>query len=658
LLFAVNPDVPKLAVIDTSQPLQASVVTTLDVGQSPTRVLVGPGDTIYVANRGSRSVSIFNRGQKNSISLSGTINTGAEPTGLGLSADGRRLFVACSAQGSVQAFDLGSGGKATVAWESQLGDLPRTLAVLPDGRLYVGHLLTASVDVLDPATGAVQKTLSTAVGVDPTLTVFDGPPGGTPVTFRPTGLESIVVSSDGSRAYLFHRRDRNQLILTDGTTPQAIPTTPVVTPAITTIELGGDNVLDETLTSRRDFPPAVVFPDNRMGGGGGDPVPQPGPALGSGTSNASYGGGVTVVGVDGAGWTQGPSAAVEDPQGNFLYVASRNTDNVIILPTNRRTGTDAPGGIIHVVSVSAGPSGLALSPDGRTLFVHNQLDDSISVLEGTPAVEVQHISAVSGAAQAPTDVIAGRKLFFSAADSSMTRSGQGLACESCHIEGSHDGNVWQFTQGPRKTPSLLARRIQQTQPYHWDGTLANIHDFFVETVQVRMGGSGLLASQESQLGAYMQQLGPIDNPNLQAGGGLTASQQRGKDLFNGQAQCSTCHTGPLFTDNAFHDVGTRVSNNPLGNPDDPCLLNPTLGSCQEKTANGAPVTANPQNTAHGFNTPSLLGVAWAAPYLHDGRAATLQDRLNPQNNPGDLHGKTSGLTSDQLDDLVAYLKTL
>jgi DNA-binding beta-propeller fold protein YncE len=652
LLFAVNPDFPKLAVIDTAQQAE---VTSLNAGQNPTRVLVGPSDTVYVANRGSRSVSVFTRGSENTISQAGVINTGSEPTGLGLSADGRRLFVACSAQGSVQAFDLGAGGKSTEVWESQVGDLPRTLAVLPDGRLYVGHLLTASVDVLDPATGAVQKTLSTAVGVDPSLTVFNNGSGQTsaPVTFRPTGLESIIVSSDGARAYLFHRRDRNGIIVTDGTTSDEIPTTPVVAPAITTVELSGDNVLDETLTTRRDFPPAVVFPDNRMGGGGGDPVPQSGPPLGAGTSNASYGGGISVVGIDGAGWTQGPSAAVEDPQGHFLYVASRNTNNVVILPTNRRSGSDAPGGIVHVVSVADGPSGLALSPDGRTLYVHNQIDDSISVIQGTPPVEAGHIASLSGPSPLSSDVIEGRKLFFSAADSSMTRTGQGLACESCHIDGSHDGNVWQFSQGPRKTPSLVARRIQKTAPYHWDGTLADIHAFFIETVQVRMGGNGLLASQESELTSYMEQLAPIDNPNLQAGGVLTASQQRGKDLFNGQAQCSTCHTGDLFTDNAFHDVGTRVTNNPLGNPDSLCFIDPSLGACASPV--GSVVTANPQNTAHGFNTPSLLGVAWAAPYLHDGRAATLLERL--QNNPGNLHGYTS-LPADQLDDLVAYLKTL
>jgi DNA-binding beta-propeller fold protein YncE len=675
LLYVVNPDVPKLAVVDA---VNKVLLTSLDVGNNPSRVLVGPGDTVYVANRGSRSVSMFKRAAGNTLTPAAPIATGAEPTGLALSPDGRTLYVACSAQGSVQAFDLGATGKPAALWETQLGNLPRTVAALPDGRIYVGHFLSAQVDVLDPATGATVKSLSTQVGVDPSLTTPGGvrcdglqcagvgtSPGNLPavgISFRPTGLESILVAPDGARAYLFHRRDRNGMIFTDGT--PSFSTTPVVTPGITTVELDGDNVLDETLTSRRDFPPAVVFPDNRLntvtpdgnpGFGGG--IPPEGPPI-AGTSGGgtggSYGGGFVVMGVDGSGWTQGPSAAVEDAQGSFLFVANRNTNNVIVLPANRRSGVDAPGGVIHVISVGDGPSGIALSPDNRTLYVHNQIDDSVSVIQGEPPAETIRISTLSGGSALLPGIAEGRRLFFSAANSSMTNTAAGLACESCHLDGSHDGNVWQFTQGPRKTPSLIARQTQATAPYHWDGTESDFHTFILETVGVRMGGSGLSDEQEANLSNYLEQLAPLDNPNLQPGG-YTASQQRGKDLFNGQAGCAECHAGTYLTDNSFHDVGTLVTSNPNGAADDTCLLNPAAGPCRELSSDGSFATANPNNVG-GFNTPSLLGVVWAAPYLHDGSAATLLDRL--RNSNGDKHGKTSQLTPGQLDDLVAYLETL
>jgi cytochrome c peroxidase len=63
------------------------------------------------------------------------------------------------------------------------------------------------------------------------------------------------------------------------------------------------------------------------------------------------------------------------------------------------------------------------------------------------------------------------------------------------------------------------------------------------------------------------------------------------------------------------------------------------------------------NTGGDFQVPSLLGVGWRAPYLHQGCAPTLADRFNPCGG-GDAHGRTSQLTTDQRVDLVAYLETL
>ncbi|HUB07809.1 MAG TPA: hypothetical protein VMB50_12435, partial [Myxococcales bacterium] len=314
--------------------------------------------------------------------------------------------------------------------------------------------------------------------------------------------------------------------------------------------------------------------------------------------------------------------------------------------------------------VGYAPTGLALSADGKTLFVHNSLDYSISVVQsvGSALTEVARIT-VSNPGSLSSDAVEGRRLFFSAADPIMTVPGGGVACESCHLEAGSDANVWQFTHGPRKTISLVGRHVSDTAPYHWDGTefdVDGVHSaydaFFAETVQVRMGGLGVSEQQESQIATFMQGLMPLDNPFRQAGGGLTAAQQRGQALFQGKAGCIACHSGPDFTDNSFHDVGTFVSSNPNGQPDDACRLNPNDGPCVGTGVNGTHPQANPANTVHGFNTPSLLGVVWAAPYLHDGSAATLTDRLI--NNPGDAHGSTSALSSSEISDLVQYLQTL
>jgi len=53
----------------------------------------------------------------------------------------------------------------------------------------------------------------------------------------------------------------------------------------------------------------------------------------------------------------------------------------------------------------------------------------------------------------------------------------------------------------------------------------------------------------------------------------------------------------------------------------------------------------------------LLGVYRTAPYLHHGKAETLADVLTTQNE-NDKHGKTSELSAEQVNDIVAYLKAL
>ena len=62
-------------------------------------------------------------------------------------------------------------------------------------------------------------------------------------------------------------------------------------------------------------------------------------------------------------------------------------------------------------------------------------------------------------------------------------------------------------------------------------------------------------------------------------------------------------------------------------------------------------------TRQDVNTPSLLGLARTAPYLHDGSASTLKERL-VQGRQSNRHGSTSHLSDADIDDLVAYLQTL
>jgi cytochrome c peroxidase len=181
-----------------------------------------------------------------------------------------------------------------------------------------------------------------------------------------------------------------------------------------------------------------------------------------------------------------------------------------------------------------------------------------------------------------------------------------------------------FPDGPRQTPTLAGRGMKATGPYHWSGEFQTMDAFIDHTVTTRMGGSGFKeAWQRKALEEYVDALPAPENPMKQAE--LTEQQQRGAIAF-ARAECGTCHSGQWLTNNQAVNVGTLDLDAP--SPD----------------------------TVSSLNVPSLRGLARSAPYLHTGSARTLSERL--MNNPRDLHGKTSILSAQEKDDLVAYLKTL
>ena len=193
-------------------------------------------------------------------------------------------------------------------------------------------------------------------------------------------------------------------------------------------------------------------------------------------------------------------------------------------------------------------------------------------------------------------------------------TGNGIACASCHIEGQEDGRTWNFdTEGPRRTMTV-AGGISGRAPYHWDGDLASFSDLVTTVYNQRMGGPGLVMFQVTATQSWMNAIpslpGPVSDPDAVA---------RGQAVFTDSTHgCALCHNGAQLTDDRANvDVGTG----------------------------GA------------FKVPSLIGLAYTAPYLHDGCAATLADRFGPCGG-GDLHGVTSTLTQAQLADLVAYLDSL
>jgi cytochrome c peroxidase len=194
------------------------------------------------------------------------------------------------------------------------------------------------------------------------------------------------------------------------------------------------------------------------------------------------------------------------------------------------------------------------------------------------------------------------------------QAGAPLACASCHAEGREDGRVWHFNpDGARRTQALNGGLLR-TAPFHWDGSLNDIGSLMNEVFVHRMGGHALSGDDVTSLAVWLDKL-PAAKPSALVD---AAAAERGKALFESvNVGCTVCHSGPRFTNNATVDVGTGMK----------------------------------------LQVPSLTGVSARGPWLHNGCAATLRDRFGPCGG-GDQHGTTSQLSPSEIDDLVAYLKTL
>jgi cytochrome c peroxidase len=155
---------------------------------------------------------------------------------------------------------------------------------------------------------------------------------------------------------------------------------------------------------------------------------------------------------------------------------------------------------------------------------------------------------------------------------------------------------------------------------------------------------------------------------------LSPPAQRGLKLFVGKAGCQLCHSGPNFSDGEFHRLGVpeRASFTNLGRLLGIYLLlrNPfnSLGPWSDATA-ATPARFLPRDEHHGFNefkTPTLRNVADTAPYMHNGRLATLEDVVRfystqagaPASLPAEKIVRPLHLSDREIADLVAFLRSL
>ncbi|HEX2546003.1 MAG TPA: cytochrome c peroxidase [Ramlibacter sp.] len=155
---------------------------------------------------------------------------------------------------------------------------------------------------------------------------------------------------------------------------------------------------------------------------------------------------------------------------------------------------------------------------------------------------------------------------------------------------------------------------------------------------------------------------------------LTRDEIAGLRLFLGKGQCLQCHSGPLFTNNEFHNTGVPAAK---GLPADQGRLAGAKQVLQDEfNCLGRYSDARPEqcgeirfldeSNAHQvrqFRVPSLRNVAERAPYMHAGQFATLREVVEHYNRAppapqGHSELQPLGLSAREIDQLVAFLGTL
>ena len=271
-------------------------------------------------------------------------------------------------------------------------------------------------------------------------------------------------------------------------------------------------------------------------------------------------------------------------------------------------------------------------------------------------------------------VALGRQLYY---DKRLSGDGV-LSCYSCHLceKGLTDGRAKAIgafeKQLTRSAPTLW--NIGYHSEFYWDGRAKSLEAQALaawkggnmganpEEVVARLDSikgyrdqfqkvfnQGATPENVSQaLAAYMRIIISRDTPWDRWQGGeesaVSEEAKRGWQIFQ-KAQCDNCHSGVLFTDLQYHNVGIGMD-------------------ASEPDPGRFKVTKVERDTG-AFKTPTLRDIGDSAPYMHDGSVATLEEAVdfilgggkpNPYLDRSNL--EKVKLTGAEKQDLIAFLRSL
>ncbi len=581
------------------------------------------------------------------------------PRFLAADPEGRALFASIGPAERVARVDLES---RTVRLSEPLGATPRGLAVSPDGsRVAVALSDTDQIALLDPREMTVHERV--AVGVDPAGVAFAA--GGRLVASNAGSQDISVVDLEG---------EKRETRLAAGREPYAV----AVAPDGATVAVVS-RIVDTDLPDR--VPSSEITLLDPVAGRVIGRVPMPSAHL---AEDAAF-----------------------TPDGRYLLVPALRTRNLLpILQVARGWVVSSVLGVVDLESgevallplnelnrAFADPTGVAVDPEGRWVWVasggSNQaarldLPELLAVADGLESDAPEDFSLTRSyldrrfpTATNPRDVVAvdgvvavAERLNDSVAwftpegelidrlpvgdpvpldaprrgdvvfhDASYAFQGS-FSCRSCHPDGHTDGLTYDFDIDGVGRNILLNRSLRGvagTAPFKWVGLNPTLQrQCGPRFAMVLTRADPFPEQQLEDLVAFLESL-PPPRPDPSAGRVAdlaVGARQRGQEIFERRVRkdgseipaadrCSTCHSGPHYSNLLKADVGTG---------------SPTDGSSE-------------------FDVPHLTGIGSKAPYLHDGRARTLEE-IWTLPGVGDQHGVVTDLNKAELNDLVEYLKGL
>jgi cytochrome c peroxidase len=277
----------------------------------------------------------------------------------------------------------------------------------------------------------------------------------------------------------------------------------------------------------------------------------------------------------------------------------------------------------------------------------------------------------------PEKIELGRTLFF---DKRLSQNDT-ISCANCHIpslaftDGQAVSSGIHHLQGGRSAPTAINRAFSKGQ--FWDGRAATLeeqsvgpfgasveHGFVTyDDMLAKMNkiegykaqfkkvfGTGITMDGVGKAVATFQRTllsgnSPFDRyEKAKDDKAISDSARRGLALFRGKARCGVCHNGFNFTDERFHNLGVGWD-----------TATPDVGRY---------IVTKEQKEIGAFKTPTLREIARTAPYMHDGRFASLEEVVEFYNQGGiknpflDPSVMPLRLTKEEKKDLVAFMNTL